>query len=127
MDILNHRLFQSNAKYRYDLSGEFVQMVILDAGLDVPEESNDIQEPGDSQTAEQHQKRSRSEFWNRRSYGIAVAGVIIALLSLLFGDGILRQSLHKPESKSARVKQFQEPMINKKRIVAYRNPMIIKL
>ena len=95
VDMLNHRLFQSNAEYRYELSGEFVQMVSLDAGLDVPEESNDIQEPGDNQTAEQHQKRSRSEFWNRRSYGIAVAAVIIALLIFLFGDGILRQPLHR--------------------------------
>ena len=101
VDLLNHRLFQNNAKYRYDLGSGFVQMVSLDTGSDVPEENNGIQEPNDNQTPKQHQKRSRSEFWSRISYGIAVVGVIIALLGLIFGDGILRQPLHKPESESA--------------------------
>ena len=121
VDLLNHRLFQNNAKHRYDLSNGYVQMIILDTESDVSEKNNGIQEPNDNKTpehhqnqgdsntqepcdnrnAEQHQKRSRSEFWSRISYGIAVVGVIIALLGLIFGDGILRQPLHKPESESA--------------------------
>ena len=117
VDILNHRLFQSNAKYRYELSGEFVQMVSLDAGLGVPEESNDIQGQSDNQTPEYHQnrkdsdiqkpddnqpqKRSRSEFWNRKHYRIMFVGIIIAALALiiailgfLFGNGILDHLLY---------------------------------
>ena len=107
VDILNHRLFQNNAKYRYDLDNRFVRMVSLGTGSDVPEETDnnqtpeqhqrkedsDVQEPNDNQIQEHHQNQSRSEFWNRRSYRIAVVGIIVAILVLCFGEGILMRPL----------------------------------
>ena len=100
VDILNYRLSQNDAKYRYELGGGFVQMVRFDTGLDVPEENKGVQEPNDNQIPERYQNQSRIEFWNERSYRIAVAavvvailGVIVAILVLLFGDGILRPPL----------------------------------
>ena len=112
VDILNYRLSQNKSEYRYKLDGNFVQMVRVDTGLDVPEENSGTQEPDDTQTLKKnssiqetdanqkpkdHQNQSRSEFWNKRSYRITVVGVVIAILALItailiffFGDGILR-------------------------------------
>lgn len=101
VDILNHRLAQSSAKYRYELSGESVQMVKLDTGLDVPKqgssiqkENSGIQKKDDNQTPAHHQNQGRSEIWNRRNYILMFLAVILAALMLLFGDGILRPLLH---------------------------------
>ena len=113
MDKLNYRLSQHNAKYRYELRGEAVQMVRHDTGLGVPEEESDIQEtddhqtpkrhqnqkesdiqdPNDNQIPKHHQNQNRSEFWHRRGYRIAVVGVIVAILVLCFGEGILIRPL----------------------------------
>lgn len=101
VDILNRSLDQGNAKYRYELSGESIQMVGLDTELDVPkQESGDIQEPDDSQTPEHHRDQSHSEFWNKKNYIITRVGLIVAVVVLIFtalifffGDGILRPLL----------------------------------
>ena len=119
VDLLNYRLSQKNTKYRYELTSTFIQMVKLDAGLDAPEQDgsiqepksksagstvsrtndnqkkdSDIQEPDNNQTPVHHQNHSRSEFWNRRGYRIAVVGVIVAIFVLCFGEGILIRPLH---------------------------------
>lgn len=101
VDLLNHRLFQNNAKCRYDLGSGFVQMVNLDPGSDVPEEDSGIQKQDNNQPSEHHQDQSRSESWNRKHYIIAVVilvltalGVIFAALVFFFGDGILSPLLH---------------------------------
>ena len=56
-------------------------------------ENNGIQDPNDNQIPEHHQNQNRSEFWNRRSYRIAVVGIIVAILVLCFGEGILIRPL----------------------------------
>ena len=103
VDILNRRLSQHNAKYRYDLGSGFVQMVSLDTGSDVPEENNDIQEPTehhqnqedseiqphDNQIQKHHQSQSRSELWNRRNCIIAFVALVFILLDFAFGNSIL--------------------------------------
>ena len=116
VDILNYRLSQKNTKYCYELTSTLVK---LDAGLDAPEQDgsiqepksksagstvsrtndnqkkdSDIQEPDNNQTPVHHQNHSRSEFWNRRGYRIAVVGVIVAIFVLCFGEGILIRPLH---------------------------------
>ena len=93
VERINHILSQNNAKYRYDLGGESVQMVRQDTRLDMPKEDSDIQEPDDNQIPERHQNQSRSESWNRKGYRIAVVGVIVAILVLCFGEGILIRPL----------------------------------
>lgn len=102
VDILNHRLAQSNAKYRYKLRGESVQMVKLDTGLDVPKqesniqkENSGIQEPDDNQTSRHHRDQGHSEFWNRKTYTITVVGVIFVIFTFAFGDGIFRPLLQR--------------------------------
>ena len=114
VDKLNHRLSQSNFKHHYELSGESIQMIGSDTGLEAPEEDSSIQkkddnqtpvhhqnqedsgiqEPDNNQTPVHHQNHSRSEFWHRRGYRIAVVGVIVAILVLCFGEGILIRPLH---------------------------------
>ena len=109
VDMLNHRLFQNNAKYRYDLGSGFVQVVRLDTGSDVPEghhsiqEPNDnqppehhqnqgnseIQEPNDNQIQEHHQNQNRPEFWNKRNFIIGVIALIVIILDFAFGNSIL--------------------------------------
>ena len=101
VDILNYRLSQNDAKYRYELDGKFVQMVRLDTGLDGPKqdssiqkENSGIQKKDNNQTPAHHQNQGRSEIWNRRNYILMFLAVILAALMLLFGDGILRPLLH---------------------------------
>ena len=100
VDKLNHRLSQHSTKYRYKLSGESVQMVRVDTGLDVPKEENGIEKKGDNQPPERqkknnnqppehHQNQNRSEFWNKKHYVIAVIVGGATFLELAFGDGIL--------------------------------------
>ena len=93
VDKLNYRLSQNNAKYRYELGGEAVQMVELGTGLDVPKEDSSIQKQDDNQPPE-HQNQSRSEFWNRKHYIIAVVILVLTALGVFFGDGILIRPLH---------------------------------
>ena len=101
VDMLNHRLSQSNVKFRYELRGESVQMVKLDTGLDVPKEDRGIQKEDsgvekkdNNQPSEHHQNQSRSESWNRKIYIYTFVMVILAILEFAFGDGILRPILH---------------------------------
>ena len=100
MDKLNYRLSQHNAKYRYELRGESVQMVRVNTGLDVPKEKSDIQKQdnnqpperqkkNNNQSSEPHQNQSHSEIWNRRNYIIAVVLLILTALGVFFGNGIL--------------------------------------
>ena len=86
VDILNYRLSQNNMKHHYD---ELGRMVRHDSGLDTPKENNSIQEPDNNQTQEHHRNQSRSEFWNRRGYRIAVVALIFIILDFAFGDSIL--------------------------------------
>ena len=67
--------------------------IIPDAGSDVSEENDNIQEPNDNQDTEDHQDQSHSEFWSRKGYYISVVGVVVAILVFLFGDGILKSPL----------------------------------
>ena len=90
VDILNYRLSQNNAKYRYE-SGK---MVRVNGGPELPEEDNHIQEPDDNHTQEHHQNKNRSEFWNRRNYILMFVAVIVAALMFFFGDGILIRLFH---------------------------------
>ena len=114
VDDINDRILKNNSKCLYTLEGESVQLFRLDTGLDVPEKNNDIQgqndnqtpehdqsqkdrdiqEPDDHQIQKHHQNQSRSEFWHRRGYRIAVVGLIVAILVLCFGEGILIRPLH---------------------------------
>ena len=89
VDILNDKLSENTAKYRYELNGESVQMVRHDTGLDVPEESSGIQEHDENQAPEHHQKRNLGESLNRKSYIIAFVGLIFLILDFAFGSGIL--------------------------------------
>ena len=96
VDILNHRLAQSNAKYRYELSGESLQMVGLDTGLDAPKqnsgvqkENGDIQESDDNQTPKHHQKRSRRKYWDWKNRKVEYVLVGLALSDFLIGDRLL--------------------------------------
>ena len=113
VDRLNYRLSQHNAKYRYKLDGEAIEMVGLGTGLDAPEGNNDIQgqndnqiqehdqnqkdsdiqESDDNQIQEHRQNQSRSEFWNRKHYIIAVVILVLTALGVFFGDGILIRPL----------------------------------
>ena len=86
---LNRRLSEHKVKYRYKLDGESVQMVRQDTQLDVPKEDSDIQQPDDNQPPEHHQNQSLTEFWNKKSYRIAVIVVILTALLFLFGDNVL--------------------------------------
>lgn len=94
LDLLNHRLCQNNARYRYELGDESVEMVRLDTGLEVSKKDSGIQKQDDNQTPEHHRKKSRSEFWKRKNYMIAVVAVIFAFLEFAFGSGILIRPLH---------------------------------
>ena len=89
VDMLNCRLSQNKAKYRYQLDSEFIQMVKVDTELDVPKEDSSIEKKDNTQTPEHHQNQSRSEFWNRKLYIITFVAVILAALIFFFGDGIL--------------------------------------
>ena len=53
------------------------------------QKGSDIQEPDDNQTSEHHQNQNRSELWNKRSFNLALVGVILTALLFLFGDSIL--------------------------------------
>ena len=76
VDGLNCRLFQHEIKYRYVLRGGSVEMANLNA-----EEDN--------QPPERHPNQSLTEFWNKKSYRIAVIVVILTALLFLFGDNVL--------------------------------------
>ena len=89
VDILNDRLSQNKAKYRYELDGEFVQMVRLDTRSDVPKEDSSIEKKNDNQTPEHNHVQSRSEFWGRKNYILGLVMVVVAILGLVFGNGIL--------------------------------------
>jgi hypothetical protein len=129
VDDINDRILKNNSKCLYTLEGEFVQLVRLGTGLEVPEGESGIQETDDKQNSELqqkkkesdiletddkhppklHQNQSRSEFWYKRNYRIAVivailtaAAVILTGLSLLFGDNILiRLWNHLPTIKES--------------------------
>ena len=89
VDDINDRILKNNSKCLYNLEGESIQLVRLDTGLDVPEGHNSIQEPNDNQIQEHHQNQSRSEFWNKRNFIIAVIALIFIILDFAFGDRIL--------------------------------------
>ena len=105
--ILNHTLFQQNVEaLKKDIDGGVNQLESIHEQLELYEETtqireqlryakenNGIQDPNDNQIPEHHQNQNRSEFWNRRSYGIAVGGIIVAILVLCFGEGILMRPL----------------------------------
>ena len=95
VDILNRRLAQSNAKYRYELSGESVQMVRLDTGLNAPKQDSGIQEKDDNQPPEHNHIQSRSEIWGRKNYILGFVMVVVAVLEFAIGDGILRPLLQR--------------------------------
>jgi hypothetical protein len=102
VDILNDRLSQNKAKYRYELDGKFVQMVGLDTRSDVPKEDSRIEKKDDNQTSEHNHVQSRSESWARKTYiltfvGVVVAilGVVVAILTFAIGSGSLRPLLQK--------------------------------
>ena len=89
VDDINDRILKNNSKCLYNLEGESIQLVRLDTGLDVAEGHNSIQEPNDNQIQEHHQNQSRSEFWNKRNFIIAVIALIFIILDFAFGDRIL--------------------------------------
>ena len=108
VDELNRILAQNDAKYRYNLHGESVQMVMFDSILELIEDSDiqepddnqiqehhqnqedsDIQEPDDNQIQKHHQNRNRSELWNKRNYIITVVALIFIILDFAFGDSFL--------------------------------------
>ena len=90
VDDINDRILKNNSKCLYTLEGESLQLVGFDTGLEIPEEESGIQETNDNQTPKHDQDKSGIEFWNKRSHRIAVAGVVVAILILFFGDGILK-------------------------------------
>ncbi|RKU25499.1 hypothetical protein C6497_15600 [Candidatus Poribacteria bacterium] len=101
LEKLNHRLSQNNAKYRYEMDEESVQIVRFDNGLDVPKDDSSIQEKDNNQTPEHPHNQSRSEFWSKKNYIISkknyiigVVGVIFVILDFAFGNAILKPLLH---------------------------------
>lgn len=95
VDILNYRLSQNKAKYCYELDGKFVQMVRLDTRSDVPKEDSSIEKKNDNQTPEHNHVQSRSDSWGRKNYIIGCVGVVVAILGLVFGNGILIPPLQR--------------------------------
>lgn len=95
VDILNYRLSQNKAKYRYELDGKFVQMVRLDTRSDVSKEDSSIEKKNDNQIPEHNHVQSRSEFWGRKNYILGLVMVVVAILEFAIGDGILRPLLQK--------------------------------
>lgn len=95
VDILNYRLSQNKAKYRYELDGKFVQMVRLDTRLDVPKEDSGIEKKDDNQTPEHNHIQSPSEIWGRKNYKLGFVMVVSTILLLAIGDGILRPLLQR--------------------------------
>ncbi len=95
VDILNYRLSQNKAKYRYELDSKFVQMVRFDTQLDVPKEDSDIEKKDDNQTPEHNHIQSRSEIWARKTYILGFVMVVLAILEFAIGDGILRPLLQR--------------------------------
>lgn len=89
VDILNHRLFENNVKYRYKLEGEFFQMVRLDTLSDVRKKGRGIEKKDDNQTPEHNHIQSRSEIWGRKNYTLGFVMVVLAILEFAIGDGIL--------------------------------------
>ena len=83
VDDINDRILKNNSKCLFNMEGESVQLVRLDTGLDVPEETDNNQPP------EHHQNQSRSEVWNKRNYIIAVVLLILTAVGVFFGNGIL--------------------------------------
>ena len=95
VDILNYKLSQNKAKYRYELDGKFVQMVRLDTRSDVPKEDSGIEKKDDNQTPEHNHLQSRSEIWGRKNYILGFVMVVVAILEFAIGDGILRPLLQR--------------------------------
>ena len=107
VQILNHTLFQKNVEgLKEDIDNGINQLESIHERLELYEETtqireklryakenNGIQDPNDNQIPEHHQNQNRSEFWNKRSYRIAVGGIIVAILVLFFGEGILIRPL----------------------------------
>ena len=89
VDILNYRLSQNKAKYRYELDGKFVQMVSLDTRSDVPKEDSGIEKKDDNQTPEHNHIQSPSEIWGRKNYILGFVMVVLTILVFAIGDGIL--------------------------------------
>ena len=94
--ILNNTLFQQNVEALkkdiddginqlesiYDQLGLYEETTPIKEKLRYAKENNGIQESDDHQAPEHHQNQSRTEFWNRKGYRIAVVGVIVAILVL---------------------------------------------
>jgi hypothetical protein len=95
VDILNYRLSQNKAKYRYELDSKFVQMVRLDTRSDVPKEDSSIEKKDDNQTPEHNHIQSRSESWGRKTYILSSVMVVFAILEFAIGGGILRPLLQR--------------------------------
>ena len=93
--ILNYRLSQNKAKYRYELDSELVQMVRLDTQSEVPKEDSGIEKKDDNQTPEHNHIQSRSEIWNRRNFILCLVMAVFTILLFAFGDGILMPLLQR--------------------------------
>ena len=95
VDILNHRLSQNKAKYRYELDGKSVQMVRLDTQSEAPKEDSGIEKKDDNQTPEHNHIPSRSEIWARKNYILGFGVFVLAILEFAIGDGVLRPLLQR--------------------------------
>ena len=95
VDILNYRLSQNKAKYRYELDSKLVQMVRLDTQSEVPKEDSSIEKKDDNQTPEHNHIQSRSKIWNRRNFILCLVMAVFTILLFAFGDGILMPLLQR--------------------------------